>query len=661
MSWLHFSNNGCETGFPESDFRFSKAGSNETIWGIIARHASHASIRALFEMPTILSAVGLRTSVVRAVSGNLTPNTPLQKGVIREEPKVSGGIRWCETECSCRRAHAWSVRDSYARCWRSPWISASRMRWVANSKEEDRTTCGEERVHLQGTATVRESERRFRRVFEDGPLGFAFVGKDHRILKVNAALCQLLGYSEAELLQLSFPEITHPDDRRADLESAERLFRREIPFYRMRKRYVKKNGEIVWASLNATIIRDQESEPIFGLGVVEDITAVKRTQEAALARQKLESLGVLVGGIAHDFNNLLGGILAEAELAEDDIAANLPPTEQIARIKAVANRGVKIVRELMIYAGQDRASIVEPVDLSRLVEEMRELLKVSVSKQIDLKIELDKKLPAVLGSVVQIRQVVMNLVTNASEAIGSKEGVIHLSTSLVVREPGSAVNEAPELAPGDYVRLEVSDTGCGMTEEVRDKIFDPFFTTKFPGRGLGLAIVRGIVRAHGGAADLVSAPGHGATFQVLLPCTSMRPSKILKAKAASPAKRASGTGTILVVEDEEVLRLAVSKALRNWGYSVLNAGDGSSAMDRFLAHKNEIDAILLDVTLPGKSSREVFEEILHVRPNLTVILTSAYSEETVATAFTGLRIVHFIRKPFKLAELASVLRDVLPA
>ena len=169
------------------------------------------------------------------------------------------------------------------------------------------------------TAALLESEERFRRVFEEGPLGFAFVGKDYRILRANSALCRLLGYSEAELLQLSFPEITHPDDVQADIESADRLFRREIPFYRMEKRYVKKSGEIVWASLNATVIRDRKSEPIYGLGMVEDITEMKRSQEEAVARQKLESLGVLVGGIAHDFNNLLGGILAEAELAEADI------------------------------------------------------------------------------------------------------------------------------------------------------------------------------------------------------------------------------------------------------------------------------------------------------------------------------------------------------
>ncbi len=501
---------------------------------------------------------------------------------------------------------------------------------------------------------MRRSEERFRKVFEAGPLGFAFVSKDQRILKVNRAFCQLLGYSEEELLQRSFAEITHPDDRRADAEFSDRLFRREIPFYRMRKRYLKKNGEIVWVSLNATVFPDRKGGSLCGIGMVEDITDIKRAQEETLARQKLESLGVLAGGIAHDFNNLLGAILAEAELSEDDMAANLPPTGQIARIKAVANRGAGIVRELMIYAGQDRASLVEPLDLARLVEGMLGLLKVSISKQVDLKIEFDRTLPAVQGNAAQIRQVLMNLLINASEAISGKEGVIRISAS--------AVNDPSELPPGGYVRLEVSDTGCGMTADVSAKIFDPFFTTKFAGRGLGLAVVQGIVRAHGGAIDLVSIPGQGSTFYVLLPCAAAEASSTVAANPPSLAAQSyASTGTILIVEDEEVLRDAVSKALRQKGYSVFNAGDGTAAMNLFLEHKDEIGAVLLDVTIPGKSSREVFEAIMRVRPDLKVVLTSAYTQETVAASFPTMRLMRFIRKPFLLVDVVRVLRDILPA
>jgi PAS domain S-box-containing protein len=197
-------------------------------------------------------------------------------------------------------------------------------------------------------AALRESEERFRRVFEEGPLGLALVGKDYHFLRVNGALCQMVGYSEEELLQMSFPDITHPDDLRANLELAVKLFKREIPCYQLQKRYVRKNGEIIWIKLTASVIRDQKGEPLHGLGMIEDLTEVKRAQDEALARQKLESLGVLAGGIAHDFNNLLGGILAEAELVEADLPPYSSPVEEIHRIKQSALRGSEIVRELMI-------------------------------------------------------------------------------------------------------------------------------------------------------------------------------------------------------------------------------------------------------------------------------------------------------------------------
>jgi CheY-like chemotaxis protein/two-component sensor histidine kinase len=316
----------------------------------------------------------------------------------------------------------------------------------------------------------------------------------------------------------------------------------------------------------------------------------------------------------------------------------------------------------MVYAGQDEASLVESVDLSRLVEEMLGLLKVSISKHAVLKTNLDKTLPVVWGTAPQIRQVVMNLVINASEAIGEKEGVIQIATSQVTVGQGSLANDAANLLPGDYVRLEVSDTGCGMTEETRARIFDPFFTTKFAGRGLGLAVVQGIVRDHGGAVEVASAPGQGATFQVLLSCHSEKALGIQSAVTSAGAEKSGArTGTILVVEDEEVLRLAVSKALRKRGFSVLEACNGSTAMDLIRAQANDIDVIVLDVTLPGMSSREILEETERIRPELKVILTSAYGKETVSAEFAGLRVERFIRKPFQFAELMGALQNALSA
>lgn len=395
------------------------------------------------------------------------------------------------------------------------------------------------------------------------------------------------------------------------------------------------------------------------IGSCVDITDLKRTQEEALAKQNLESLGVLAGGIAHDFNNLLGGIYAQAELVETDLAVGSAASETIQKVKDSAMRGSEIVRQLMIYAGTE-ANSVEALDISRLVQEMLELLKVSISKHAVLKTDLASDVPLVLANASQLRQVVMNLVINASEAIGEKDGIITVTTANEKSGENAASGQVPGLPQGNYMRLEVSDTGSGITETTKAKIFDPFFSTKFAGRGMGLAVVKGIVRDHGGAIDMASTPGTGTTFRILLPCVERRPSKKRFATASAKLPQPGGrTGMILVVEDEEALRTAVSKVLRRTGCSVMEAVDGSSAMELLRAYKNDLDAILLDVTLPGISSREVFEEARRTRHDLRVVVTSAYSKESIGTSFAGLAVHQFIRKPYRLGDVVRLLREPL--
>ncbi len=344
------------------------------------------------------------------------------------------------------------------------------------------------RQRKRSLAAVRESDERFRRVFEEGPLGVGLVGKDYSFLKVNTALCQMVGYSEAELEKRTFGDITHPDDVKADMGLAERLFRGEIPFYRMPRRCVTKSGEIIWINLTASLVHDGKGMPIYGLAMVEDITEARRAQEEMLRRQKLESLGVLAGGIAHDFNNLLGGILAQAELIESELPAGFP-SRDIKRIKTSVIRGSEIVRELMVYAGRDTRDF-ESVDISRLVAEMLELLKISISKHSILKTDLGKNLPPLRGHAPQIRQIVMNLIMNASEAVGDTDGVIKVTTSYIIGGPILPSNNVMGLAEG-YIRLEVSDTGVGMTEEVKSKIFDPFFSTNSEAEAWGWPSFKG--------------------------------------------------------------------------------------------------------------------------------------------------------------------------
>ena len=407
--------------------------------------------------------------------------------------------------------------------------------------------------------------------------------------------------------------------------------------YRLRRA----DGEYRWVQNNAAPRIAPDGVFSGYIGSCIDITEVKRTQEEVLASQKLESVGRLASGIAHDFNNLLGGILASAELVLAEREQGLSSEEELLRIRTAAVRGGEIVRQLMIYGGKESPAF-EPVDVSSLVSEMLQLLKVTISKHAVLKAELGECLPAVHGNPSQIRQIVMNLVTNASEAIAERDGVIRVTTTTT----------------GDYIKLSVSDTGSGISPEVQGRIFDPFFTTKFTGRGLGLAAVQGIVRTHGGAINVVSSPGQGTRFEILLPCTN-QPARYVPALAAPALHTDVGsvTGTILVVEDEDTLLHAVSKMLRMKGFSVLEAIDGDTAIELFRAHERDIAVVVLDMTLPGTSCTQVFGELRQIRHGVKVILTTAYSRETAMKAIGGQPAWGFIRKPYQLHDLLKLLRD----
>jgi two-component system cell cycle sensor histidine kinase/response regulator CckA len=257
----------------------------------------------------------------------------------------------------------------------------------------------------------------------------------------------------------------------------------------------------------------------------------------------------------------------------------------------------------------------------------------------------------------QIRQVVMNLLTNASEAIGERDGVILVTTARMTIGMDARVTGAANLPKGDYLKLEVSDTGAGMTPEVRTRIFDPFFTTKSTGHGLGLAAVQGIVRGHFGAINVASSLGQGTRFQVLLPCID-QPARLFRdIVAPASAEAGSVTGTVLVVDDEDTLRLAVSKMLRKEGFSVIEAIDGSAAVDLFGANEREIGVVLLDLTMPGMTGREVLEELRRIRPDVKVILTTAYNKDSALAAIGGQQGCAFIRKPYQLNDLVNLVRD----
>jgi len=528
---------------------------------------------------------------------------------------------------------------------------ASGKAWRVIGAMQDLTT------RKQAEAALRESEARLMNAQR-----LARVGSWERNLETDNIdwsdeMLRILGVSNNPPSTLAaFLNHVHPKDREKILEAVDKAGLSIAPLD-LEYRVIRPDGEA--RSMHSIIeaVRDDQGVPVRIMSATQDITDSRRAQEEGWARQKLESIGTLASGIAHDFNNVLGGVLAQADLAVEELASGSNPAEELRGIRKLAIRGSEIVRQLMVYAGIE-SEVSGLLDISLIVKEIVELLKVSISKHATLETDLGQGLPSVRGSGAQLRQIVMNLVMNASEALGERDGVIRVATRCV--PVGRIATITEDGAEGDWLQLEVSDTGCGMTQETKARAFDPFFTTKSAGHGLGLAVVYGIVRALRGSIHVATESGKGSTFQVLLPCA---------AKAAGSANEPiSGAGdgvrprhklTVMVVEDEDLLRQAVVKMLLKAGFDVLEAANGSAAIDLLRANGGNIDVILLDATIPGASSHAVVVEAAEARPDVKVVLTSAYGPEMITGTMEAPQIRGFIRKPFQLGDLVQTLRSAL--
>jgi signal transduction histidine kinase/ActR/RegA family two-component response regulator len=406
--------------------------------------------------------------------------------------------------------------------------------------------------------------------------------------------------------------------------------------------------------------------------MVSDITDQLRSQEenrklAAQIQhtQKLESLGVLAGGIAHDFNNLLVGILGNADLALMEMSELAPARPSVEELKQVAIRASELTNQMLAYSGKGRF-VVKTVDLNKLVDEMLHLLEVSISKKAILQRDLADHLLPVEADPSQLRQIAMNLVTNASDALGESGGTITIRTRTIHADDEylAGLYAHDDLQPGRYVSLEVTDTGCGMDEETKRRVFDPFFTTKFAGRGLGLAAVLGIVRGHRGAINVYSEPGKGTTFKVLLPALATDLSIItekLESPSQTPSPKCVEDVTILMADDEPTVRHVAGEILRRHGFAVLQAPDGREAVQIYREKKDQIDAVLLDLTMPHMDGEETFREIRRIDPRAKVLLASGYNEQDTLSRFVGKGLAGFVAKPFEgkqlVGKILAALRD----
>ena len=382
--------------------------------------------------------------------------------------------------------------------------------------------------------------------------------------------------------------------------------------------------------------------------------------------QKLESIGVLAGGIAHDFNNLLHVILGNADIALSRLAGRSPARGPVEEVIRATMRAADLTRQMLAYSGKG-AFVVRNLDLSNEVREMATLLRTAISKQATLVWELETDLPPVKADATQVRQIVMNLITNASDALQNAGGDITLRTGVLDRsqlhQPGfaSLIGDAERTADSseEMVYLEVHDTGAGMTPDTLRRIFDPFFSTKFSGRGLGLAAVMGIVRSHQGLIRIRTEPERGTSFQVLFPSVRGKVTKQEKPSAARSEWR--GEGTILVVEDEEEVREVAERILQDFGFQTIPAVDGRDALDIMESRGSGMTAILMDLSMPRMGGQEALRQLRQSWPDLPVIMMSGYTEEAVASQFSdaGPGVTAFLQKPFFAEDLIGVLRRVL--
>jgi len=524
---------------------------------------------------------------------------------------------------------------------------------------------------------LRQSEKRMELALHGADLGTW----DWKVLTgevtFNERWAEMLGFSldEVEPHVSTWENLVHPDDMPCVMDVLKAHLDGRTEYYETEHRVKHKSGGWVWVLDKGRVTeREADGKPIRACGTHLDITSRKRATEEKLVlerqvlhAQKLESLGVLAGGIAHDFNNILMTILGNTDLAIYKLSPTSPAIDNIEEIEKATRRASELAKQMLAYSGKGRF-VIEPIDSNKLIEEMAHLLEVSISKNVKIEYKFAETPPTFDGDMTQIRQVIMNLITNASEAIGDKYGVITLSTGMMncdrvyLDEAQTDMRTGLDepLQEGVYTYMEVADTGCGMDAMTIEKIFDPFYSTKFAGRGLGMSAALGIARGHKGAIKIDSEVGKGTTFKVLFPTNNLRESGIVvPGQEMAERKDWRGKGAILIADDEQSVCGVAKQMLEHMGFSVLTANDGNEALQLFCKLKETIACVLLDLMMPNMNGEDAFREMKLIQPGVKVILCSGYNEQDATQRFTGKGLAGFIQKPFNMAALKEKLREIL--
>jgi PAS domain S-box-containing protein len=483
-----------------------------------------------------------------------------------------------------------------------------------------------------------------------------------REVRWSDQMYRLLGWQpgevEADLKQLMMR--IHPDDRPLFGRSLRCLvLGREGPPQDFRVMLPDGSVRFLHSILEAE--PGPAGRPMRVRGTLQDVTERRTTEDAFRQAQKLESLGVLAGGIAHDFNNLLAAIGGNLELAQMNMRPDPEAAPFLTKIEKILKRASDLTRQMLAYSGKGRM-VVRRLDLNQVAEEMPHLLEVSISKRVRLDYAFEPDLPPIEADPAQIQQVIMNLVTNASESIGDRDGVITLRTGL---EYLAAPQEELEthgwaLNPGLFATLEVADTGCGMSAETRRRLFDPFFTTKFSGRGLGLSAMLGILKGHNAGIRIRSRVGEGSSFKLYFPVSG---SAVLRPESEAPVQESAvHGGNILVVDDEPDILESTSELLEAMNFRAFQARDGVEAVDLFKARPAGFSLVLMDLTMPRMDGREAAHALRALDPDLKIVLCSGFNQTDLAKDIRlPATISGFLQKPYTMKDLRKVLEEVLGA
>ena len=497
---------------------------------------------------------------------------------------------------------------------------------------------------------------------DHSPAPIYWVHRGGRIVYANEAASRFLGYARDELTSMSVPDIAPGFPVSAWAAHWQEIKTASSLTFEAHHRH--RDGRVFPVEITTHFVEHEEQE--FTWANVKDLTERKRAEEVQhrLERQlqqtqKLESLGVLAGGIAHDFNNLLTGILGNASLALPTAAPGSQERESLEQIELAARRAAELTNQMLAYSGKGRFR-VERVDLSALVKEMGSLLSVSMSRRATVRYELSSSLPAIVVDATQMRQIVLNLLTNASDALDDGGGAIVLRTGMKDADRGYLASSYvdDDLPAGRYVFVEVTDTGAGMDAATQARVFDPFFSTKFTGRGLGLAAVLGIVRGHKGAICVSSAPDHGTVMTVLFPAAGDDAPERLDAEP-DMFEAWHGTGTALVVDDDDSVRDVAAAILRAHGLTVLTAADGDEALAMYASRGDEIVFVLLDMTMPGLDGASTLRALREAGATVPVVLMSGFAEQEAARGVAHREITEFLQKPFRADALIEVVAKAL--